>query len=97
MCGADPIVTDAQPTTVDAKPPSRRNLFIGLIAAVIVLDIVAAIVVPPFPKEAGAGHPIAGIGDLIEANLELPAPHVVFDFAPNEPVGSALVFNHPSI
>jgi F-type H+-transporting ATPase subunit a len=90
-------VTDAQPTTADAKPKSRRNLFIGLIVAVVVLDIVAAIVVPPFPKEAGAGHPITGIGDLIEANLELPAPHVVYDFAPDQPVGAALVFNHPSI
>jgi F-type H+-transporting ATPase subunit a len=92
----DPIVTDAQPTTVDAKPPSRRNLFIGLIAAVIVLDIVAAIVVPPYPAEH-PGKPITGIGDLITANLELPAPHVVYDFAPDQPVGAALVFNHPSI
>ena len=91
-------MTDAQPTTaVDARPPSRRNLFIGLIAAVVVLDIVAAIVVPPFPKEAGAGHPITGIGDLITANLELPAPYVVADLDPDHPVGGALVFNHASI
>jgi F-type H+-transporting ATPase subunit a len=92
----DPIVTDAQPTTVDAKRPSRRNLFIGLIVAVVVLDIVAAIVVPPYPKDE-PGTPISGIGDLITANLELPAPYVVADFAPNDPVGGALVFNHPSI
>jgi F-type H+-transporting ATPase subunit a len=91
-------VTDAQATTpADARPKSRRNLFIGLIVGVIVLDILAAIVVPPFP--AGApGQPITGIGDLIQANLELPAPHVVYDFAPNDPVPpGALVFNHPSI
>ena len=96
MCGADSIVTDAQPTTVDAKRPSRRNLFVGLIVAMIVLDIVAAFVVPPFPKDQ-PGQPISGIGDLITANLEFPAPHVVVDLAPNDPVGSALVFNHPSI
>ena len=89
-------MTDAQPTTVDAKRPSRRNLFIGLIVAVVVLDIVAAIVVPPYPKDE-PGKPITGIGDLITANLELPAPHVVYDFAPDDPVGAALVFNHPSI
>ena len=89
-------MTDAQPTTVDAKPPSRRNLFIGLIVAVVVLDILAAFLVPPFPKDA-PGQPITGIGDLIQANLELPAPHVVYDFAPSDPVGAALVFNHPSI
>jgi F-type H+-transporting ATPase subunit a len=90
-------VTDAQATTPpDARPKSRRNLFIGLIVGVIVLDILAAIVVPPFPKDA-PGQPITGIGDLIKANLELPAPYVVYDFAPNDAVGHALVFNHPSI
>ncbi len=90
-------MTDAQAMTPsDARPPSRRNFFIGLIVLVIVLDIVAAIVVPPFPKDA-PGQPITGIADLIEANLELPAPHVVYDLAPNEAVGSALIFFHPSI
>lgn len=92
-------MTDAQAQTpADARPPSRRNLFIGLIVAVIVLDIVAAMVVPPFPKEAGPGHPITGIGDLITANLEFPAPHVVFDFDEANPVAAkAIVFNHASI
>ena len=90
-------MTDAQAATpANARPRSRRNLFIGLIVAVIVLDIVAAIVVPPFPV-GQPGQPITGIGDLIRANLELPAPHVVYDFAPEDPVGHALVFNHPSI
>ena len=83
MWGATLDVTDAQPTTADARPPSRRNLFIGLIVGVIALDILAAIVVPPFPAEH-PGQPITGIGDLITANLELPAPHVVYDFAPND-------------
>jgi F-type H+-transporting ATPase subunit a len=92
-------VTDAQATTTpaDARPPSRRNLFIGLIVAVIVLDIVAAIVVPPFPLDK-PGQPISGISDLITANLELPAPKVVIDLDPNHPPPpGALVFNHPSI
>jgi len=87
----DPIVTDAQPTTVDAKPPSRRNLFIGLIVAVIALDIVAALVVPPFPKEAGAGHAITGISDLITANLELPAPEIIIPAGHHAPPGIAFV------
>ena len=92
-------MTDAQATTpTDARPPSRRNLFIGLIVAVIVLDIVAAIVVPPFPKETGPGTPITGIGDLIRANLEFPAPHVVYDLDPEHEVApEAIVFNHASI
>ncbi len=92
-------MTDAQAMTpADARPPSRRNLFIGLIVAVIVLDIVAAIVVPPFPKESGPGAPITGIGDLITANLEFPAPHVVFDFdEANAVPPETILFNHPSI
>ena len=91
-------MTDAPATTpTDAKRPSRRNLFIGLIIAVIVLDIAAAIFVPPFPK-GSPGQPITGISDLITANLEFPAPHVVLDLAPNDPVpATAIVFNHPSI
>ena len=84
-------MTDAQPTTVDAKPPSRRNLFIGLIVAVIVLDIVAAMVVPPFPKEGKAGDPITGIGDLITANLELPAPEIVIPAGHHAPPGIAFI------
>jgi F-type H+-transporting ATPase subunit a len=92
-------VTDAQAATpTDApKPRSRRNLFIGLIVAVVVLDIVAAMIVPPFPLDQ-PGQPITGIGDLITANLELPAPHVVIDLDPNQaPPPGALVFNDPSI
>ena len=91
-------MTDAQAATpTDARPRSRRNLFIGLIVGVIVLDILAAIFVPPFPK-GEPGHPITGIGDLINANLEFPAPHVVYDLAPNDHVDpAAIVFNHPSI
>jgi F-type H+-transporting ATPase subunit a len=88
MCGAKPDVTDAQPTAVDARPPSRRNLFIGLIVAVVVLDIVAAIVVPPFPK-GSPGQPVTGIGDLITANLELPAPEIVFPVGHHAPSGIA--------
>jgi F-type H+-transporting ATPase subunit a len=84
----DPIVTDAQPTTVDAKRPSRRNLFIGLIVAVVVLDIVAAIVVPPYPKDS-PGQPITGIGDLIKANLELPAPEIILPAGHEPPPGIA--------
>jgi F-type H+-transporting ATPase subunit a len=98
VCGANPIVTDAQATTpADARPKSRRNLFIGLIVGVIVLDILAAIFVPPFPP-GQPGEPISGIGDLIRANLELPAPHVVFDLDANQaPAPGALVFNDPTI
>ena len=91
-------MTDAQAKApADARPPSRRNFFIGLIGAVIVLDIVAALLVPPFPL-GHPGEPVSGISDLITANLELPAPHVVIDLDPNQaPPPGALVFFDPTI
>jgi F-type H+-transporting ATPase subunit a len=49
---------------------------------VIAFDVAAAAIVPPFPL-GKPGEPIAGIGDLIMANLEFPAPHVVWE--PNPP------------
>jgi F-type H+-transporting ATPase subunit a len=53
--------------------------------------------VPPYAPGA-PGQPVAGIADLIGANFELPAPHVVADLAPNDPIApGAIVFFHPSI
>jgi F-type H+-transporting ATPase subunit a len=66
-----------------AKPRSRKRLFLILIAAVIAVDVAAAIIVPPFPL-GHPGEPVTGIGDLIMANLEFPAPHVIWDPAVHE-------------
>ena len=77
----EPAATEPAPAASAAAPTSRssrrRNILL-LLAAVIAFDVAAAILVPPFPKEAGPGVPISGIGDLIQANLEFPQPHVVF-------------------
>jgi F-type H+-transporting ATPase subunit a len=72
-----------------AVPPAgsktRRNILLLLIVAVVAFDIAAAILLPPFPK-GEPGKPISGIGDLIMANLEFPAPEVVWPApAPGEP------------
>jgi F-type H+-transporting ATPase subunit a len=64
------------------KARSRRPMIIALIAGIIVFDILAFLFVPPFPV-GQPGQPISGIGDLISANLEFPAPHVVWE--PNPP------------
>jgi F-type H+-transporting ATPase subunit a len=63
----------------EAPPPkrSRRTMFLALFGGVIVLDILAFVFVPPFPIDK-PGQPVAGIGDLIGANLEFPVPHVVW-------------------
>jgi len=86
---------DPAPTT-PARPSSRR-LLIGLVVAVVVLDVLAFVFVPPYPP-GEPGQSVTGIGDLINANLELPAPHVVLDLAPNDPVpADAILSFHPSI
>jgi F-type H+-transporting ATPase subunit a len=73
---------------------SRRNRILLLIAAVIVIDVVAFLVVPPydpFPAEgveAECVYPVC----FINGNLELPAPHVVFP-ADHKPPSGLVVFD----
>ena len=81
----EPAATSADVAAADAAaaiptPPrksSRRNRILLLIGAVIAFDIAAAIFVPPFPK-GEPGQPVSGISDLINANLEFPAPEIVW-------------------
>jgi F-type H+-transporting ATPase subunit a len=82
--GAGELPSAADPAAGAAVPPrsSRRRNLLLLIVAVIALDIGAAFVVPPFPK-GEPSQPVSGIGDLIMANLEFPAPEVVWP-APKE-------------
>jgi F-type H+-transporting ATPase subunit a len=75
-----PATVAGEPAATEPAPPrrsSRRNRILLLIGAVIAFDIAAAILLPPFPK-GHPGQPITGIGDLIEANLEFPAPEIVW-------------------
>jgi F-type H+-transporting ATPase subunit a len=93
---SEQVAVDAPGTGV-TRPASGRRSLVLLLVAVVVLDIVAFFVIPPFPI-GQPGVPVSGIGDLINANLEFPAPHVVWDLAPDDPVApGAIVFNHPSI
>ena len=102
---SDPgIATDAAAPApaapADEAPAQRsflRRYLWPLVAAVVVLDVLAFILVPPYPKELGPGHPVTGISDLINANLEFPAPNVVVDFAPDPNSASAILSFHPSI
>ncbi len=96
---SDPAATD----TVDssAAAPSRRRLnrrWLALLVGVIVVDIIAFIVVPPFPKGGAPGDECSFPVCFIESTLEFPAPHTVIDFDPaTAPAASALVTFHPSI
>jgi F-type H+-transporting ATPase subunit a len=71
---------------------SRRRNILLLLAGVIAFDVVAAILVPPFPA-GQPGQPITGIGDLILANLEPPAPHVVWSPSGEHHVAKLIEFD----
>jgi len=96
---SDPAATDAVDSS--AAAPSRRRLnrrWLALLVGVIVVDIVAFIVVPPFPKGGAPGDACSFPVCFIESTLEFPAPHTVIDFDPaTAPAASALVTFHPSI
>jgi F-type H+-transporting ATPase subunit a len=96
---ADRVATPGTPGTPDA--PRSRRLWVpalSLIGAVIVLDIAAFILFPPFPKEGAPGDACAFPACFIESTLEFPAVHPVLDFDPEHAPGpeQLLVF-HPSI
>jgi F-type H+-transporting ATPase subunit a len=72
---------------------SPASIFRILLPAIVVLDVLAFLIVPPYPK-GEPGKPVGGIGDLIKANLELPAPHVVFGTGP---LAGQIISFQPSI
>jgi F-type H+-transporting ATPase subunit a len=89
----------ATPTPEETRSGGRlRNRFVLLIAAVIVLDIAAFMLVPPFPRDGAPGDPCAFPVCIIEGSLEFPAPHTVIDLAPDSAPGAgALITFDPSI
>ena len=70
-----------------------RKILIALVA-VIAIDVAAIFLVPPLPADPAGQFQFPA--DAIAANLEVPPPHVVWDFAPNDPATGMLQF-HPSI
>lgn len=99
----DRDATVASEPTAEAAPPkapgSRRKKILLLVLAVVVLDIIALLLVPPFPKGGTSGDACAFPVCFIDGSLELPPPHTVIDFAPNDPLvnGGLVVAFHPSI
>ena len=86
---------DAQPDEqTPRRGPSKLRIAVVLVAVVFVLDVAALILVPPYPKEH-PGEPVQNISDLIIANLELPAPEIVYPPGHHAPPG--LVFWDVSI
>lgn len=81
-----------------SRSGSRRTRWLLLIGAVILIDIIALLLVPPFPKGGAPGDPCDFPVCLIESTLEFPAPHTLIDLAPESAPGAdALVTFHPVI
>ena len=90
------------PAAAEAPVPPRakssRNRWLLLIAAIVVIDIAALFLFPPFPKGGAPGDACSFPACFIESTLELPAPHTVIDFAPDSaPAATDLITFHPSI
>ncbi len=98
---SEQVVTDEVPQAPEPQPKRGRGLstrWFTLIGLVIVLNIVALIFVPPFPREGAPGDACAFPVCFIEGTLEFPAPHVVW--APEgstPPKANELIAFYPSI
>jgi F-type H+-transporting ATPase subunit a len=78
----------------EAAAPRPRPIWKILLPAIIVLDVLAFVFVPPYPIDQ-PGKPVSGIGDLILANLEPLTPHILWPEGKAGP--SSLVSFDPSI
>ncbi len=91
-----PGVADAPAPQPEAGSPGRglSAKWFTIIGAVVVFNIAAFILFPPFPKEGAPGDACAYPACFIDGTLEFPAPHTVF--GPAGPA-DALVTFIPSI
>ncbi len=97
---SEQVVTDEVPQAPEPQPKRGRGLssrWFLLIGAVIVLNIVAFILVPPFPKGGQPGDACAFPVCFINGTLEFPAPHVVWAPAGAEAPPTGLIVFYPSI
>ena len=96
----DVVAEPSEPEPAPGSTPGRRfpSRWLGLIGAVILLDIAAFMLFPPFPKGGAPGDACGFPACFIESSLEFPAPHIVLDFAPESaPAAADLITFHPSI
>jgi F-type H+-transporting ATPase subunit a len=100
--GLPAAIEDAETTigqvSAAAKKRARGIPFRILIPVVVALDILAVIIVPPFPKEGKAGDPCPFPSCFVQSAIELPPPEVVIDLAPGSaPEPPPMLYFHPSI
>jgi F-type H+-transporting ATPase subunit a len=90
--GTQPDATE--PVTEPRPRRSASSIFKVLLPAVIVIDVLAFVFVPPFVKDEPT-KPVGGIKDLIDANIEFPAPEVVLPPGAHSP--NSMIFFEPTI
>ena len=96
----DVVAAGPEPTPAPTRSGGRRlsRRWLALISAVVLVDILAFVAFPPYPKGGTPGDSCGFPACFIESSLEFPAPHTVIDLAPGgeepPPVG---VYFHPSI
>ena len=98
---SEQVATDVVAEAPEPAPTPRKSSrirWIALIGAVIVLDIAALFLFPPFPKDGQPGDACSFPACFIESTLEFPAVHTVIDLAPDSaPAATDLITVHPSI
>ena len=86
----------AAPAPKSGRGLSRR--WFSLIGLMVVLNIVALIIAPPFPKGGQPGDPCPYPVCFIQGTLEFPTPHTVLALTDAPPPGAAqLITFYPSI
>jgi F-type H+-transporting ATPase subunit a len=102
--GAMPEKIESEQAGQPASPAgSRRRLSTGrllllMALAVVALDILAVMLVPPFPAGGKPGDACGFPSCFIQSAIEFPPPAIVIDLAPNPnapPPG--MIYFHPSI
>jgi F-type H+-transporting ATPase subunit a len=100
LASDDRAAPTADATTVQGRKRSvLRHPLLWLLVVVVLVDVAAFIITPPFPKEGQPGDPCGFPVCFIDGNLEFVPPYVVWDLDPANPLpsGSLVVGFHPSI
>ena len=93
-----PALLSAAPLSAAPKKRARGIPFKILIPTLIALDILAVVLVPPFPKGGTAGQGCDFPSCFVQSAIELPPPAIVFDFSPDTaPSPLPMIYFHPSI
>jgi F-type H+-transporting ATPase subunit a len=101
--GVRPATSQAEGSAAPGQDQGRRKRGRGipfkmLIPAVLVLDVLAMVLLPPFPKGGAPGTACSFPECFITSSIEFPPPVVVFDLQPDTaPASAPMVYFHPSI